>query len=62
MNADMGKQGSLDQTVEVMGFVTPNDTVHRAAANDVDFRTRAARGSGATDGYATAFPPPQMVN
>jgi hypothetical protein len=26
-------------------FQADNDPVHRAAANDVDFRTRAARGS-----------------
>jgi hypothetical protein len=25
--------------------LTPNDTVHRAAANDIDFKTRATRGS-----------------
>jgi hypothetical protein len=26
-------------------YLLANDPVHRAAANDVDFRTRAARGS-----------------
>jgi len=36
--------------------ITANDQVHRAAANDVDFRIRAARGSGATDCY----PPTQL--
>jgi hypothetical protein len=30
-----------------------NATVHPAGVNDVDFRTRAARGSGATDCCAT---------
>ncbi len=32
--------------------MTPNASAHRAVANDVDFRNRAARGSGGTDCYA----------
>ena len=28
-----------------MWILGPNDTVHRAAANDIDFKNRAARGS-----------------
>lgn len=34
---------------------TPIAHVHRAAANDVDFRGRAARGSGATDCHPLHF-------
>ncbi|MCP4888873.1 MAG: hypothetical protein GY904_19955 [Planctomycetaceae bacterium] len=35
--------------IDLSANVAINDRVHRAADNDADFRTRAARGSGATD-------------
>ncbi len=40
----------FDSTLEV--FVIANAPVHRAAANDIDFRALAAR---APDGYPTYF-------
>lgn len=66
-NPDIGGEYGFASgfTLESQFIESTNDTVHRAAANDVDFRTRAARGSGATDCYAAfsgvEFRPPVFV-
>ena len=48
------RQGNMFCSAWVANSTTvpANDAVHRTAANDVDFRILATRGSGATDCYA----------
>ncbi len=49
--SNSGNGMSSSAKVGIRFFESDNVTVHRAAANDVEYRTRAARGSGATDCY-----------